>query len=89
MRVPIWIRLLVLLPLFGLPVYWAITVSGPYFWVAEFQADLFDGWYSPILAFLLLFLFLFMFVLALLVVLGNFFPEKPESDTKMGSENQW
>lgn len=89
MRVPIWIRLLMLLPLFVLPVYWAITVSGPYFWVAELQAALFNGWYSPILAFLLVFLFLFLFVLATLVVLGNFFPEKPESDTKMGSEKHW
>ena len=89
MRVPLWIRLLVLMPCFVAPGYWALTFSGPYLWVAELQTGPRGGEYSAALAYLLPCLLLLLFAGALIIVVGNFFPEKPESETKMGAKNLW
>ena len=86
MRVPLWIRLVLLAPAFLIPAYWMWDYSGLYRWVAEVQMGGPVGEYSATLAFLIPCLFFLLFILAVIVLLGNFFPEKSEQETKMGAK---
>ncbi len=84
MRVPMWIRLVVIGVALVVPAYWAVTYSGMFRWVAELQMGGETGEYSATLAFLVPCLFFLLPGLALIIILGNFFPEKSEQETKMG-----
>jgi hypothetical protein len=76
MRVPMWIRLIFILGAFALPLYWAITFTGLYAEIAIWQAGIFDSQkYSGTLTYLLCALILLLPCLALIMLVGQFFPE--------------
>jgi hypothetical protein len=87
MRTPMWLRLLLIAPAFLLPAYWAYDFSGPYRYMAYLQTGGEAGEYSATLAYLVPCLVLLLLMVPVLILIGNFFPEKPESETKMGKKN--
>jgi hypothetical protein len=86
MRVPMWLRLLLLAPAFLLPAYWAFDFSGGYSYMAYLQTGGEAGEYSATLAYIVPCLVLMLMALPVIILLGTLFPEKPESETKMGAK---
>lgn len=83
MRVPMWIRLLLILGAAALPGYWAMTDSGWYATVTLWQTGGGSGTYQPVISFGLPFIFFLLIALAIILILGNFFPEKHPDETNM------
>lgn len=78
-----WIRLLIIIPSFAVPAYWAITFTGMYAAIATWDAGGNGGEYSVTLAFLLPVLFFLLPGFAITLLIAQFFPEKNENDPKI------
>jgi hypothetical protein len=84
MRAPMWLRLTVVGIAFAIPGYWAFTDTGLYHVITAWQLGAMGDQYSPVLSYMLSALFCLLPGLAVMMVLGTFFPEKHPDETKMG-----
>jgi hypothetical protein len=75
LRVPVWIRLILVLGAFVMPTYWAVTGTGMYAALAEWQAGPPGGSHYIVISFGLPLIFFLLPALAILLVIGQFFPE--------------
>lgn len=79
LRIPLFIRLIVLLPALVIPVYWMITDTGLWRVISIFQAEkLFDGSHYIFLTGALCFLATVLSALLLIFLISFFF--KPPAD---------
>jgi hypothetical protein len=81
LRVPMWLRLLFIIGAFVVPLYWAVTFTGVYALLSEWQANLL-GEYYMLLSYLASVLFLLLPALAIILVIALFFPELDPKTTK-------
>lgn len=78
-RVPIWLRIAILVPPLAYTIYATITFSGLYRKVAMFEADLMNkSTYTVQLAFLLTLLVCLIPALIVMMILKRVFPKTPE-----------
>ncbi|MEY3442644.1 MAG: hypothetical protein RLZZ519_925 [Bacteroidota bacterium] len=75
LHVPVWIRLLLVLGAFVMPTYWAVTGTGMYAALAEWQSGPTGGSHYIVISFGLPLIFFLLPALAILLVIGQFFPE--------------
>ena len=70
-----------LIPMFGLPIYWAITGTGLYDWLVRIQFSLIDGYYPIMTGFVS---FIIVSVINILFWTGLYlvFPLKEEEENK-------
>lgn len=80
LRVPLWLRLLLILAACALPTYWAITDTGMYAALADWQAGSNGGSHYVVISIGLPLIFFLLPTLAILLVIAQFFPERDPKD---------
>lgn len=77
-RVPVWLRVAIIVPPFAYAIYSAATFTGVYSYIAHLEARMLDGTYAVKLTFLLTLLVCLLPALALMSVVKRMFPPTDE-----------
>jgi hypothetical protein len=77
-RVPIWLRLAIILPPVAYAIYASVTFTGPYRYIALLEARLFDGTYEVKLTFLFTLIACLLPAIVVMAIVKKLYPPTAE-----------